>query len=310
MPRRTVFFTLLALCLGLVAPAARAADSVTIQNRLGIDATVTWVAAGAREPVRIRGNVRDGGKFSVPAESLRGCDRLLVQPYFDSSFQFYTPFTLDQASAMNYSSATPGGEGRLLAPVLVALVGDDRVAVPAGLPLRRLAGFMAEGMNEEILEKWLIALRLQGEKPGRYAVAIGETTWGYRDDELRFAPSAANEKQLSEIRLTLPWTPKALPGILTDMRKSGLRPLLQTVKGQDAKAFGPEGAKLDPKAESGPKNPEGAWVDVAKALEDAVSNAVSGAPLTADLVLAGQGLRYTLTLDSEAGGFALLIARE
>ena len=46
MSRKTVFLILLALCLGFAAPAARAADSVTIQNRLGIDATVTWVAAG------------------------------------------------------------------------------------------------------------------------------------------------------------------------------------------------------------------------------------------------------------------------
>ena len=310
MSRKTVFLILLALCLGFAAPAARAADSVTIQNRLGIDATVTWVAAGEQEPVRIRGNVPDGRKFTVPAESLRGCDRILVQPYFDSSFQFYTPFTLDQASAMNYASRTPGGEGRLLAPRLVALVGEDRVAVPAGLPLRRLVGLMAGGMTEQAVEKWLIALRLQGEKLGRYAVAIGETTWGYQNDDLVYAPSASGEKQVSEILLTSLWAPKALPGILADMRKSGLRPLLLTVRGQKAKAFGPEGARLDPKAEPVSGDPEGAWDDAARRLENAAGKAAAEAPVTAELILASEGLRHTLTLDSGAGNFALRITRE
>lgn len=309
MSRRIVLLVVLTLCLSLASSAAKAVDSVTFQNRLGVEATVTWSAGNGLEPVRIQGNVPDGGVFSVPSDILAGRDRLLVQPYIDSSFQFYTPFTLDRARAINYSSPAPGGPGRLLAPRLTALVGDERVSVPAGLPLCRLVALMAGGMSEEAVEQWLVALRLPGEKPGRYAVAVGEATWGYRDGELLFASSASGQKQVAEIRLTTPWAPEALPGIAADMRKSGLCPLLLTVEGRGAKAFGPAGAALDPEADPLPENPEEAWTEVAKLLANAVNGAASDTP-AADMVLASDGLRHTLSLDGKAGIFILRITRK
>lgn len=299
------FFIAALLCFQLWAMPAGAAEQVRIQNRLGCETSV-WAKSGTQEAFMIRRKARDGLTFSVDAERLRACDCLLVQPYMDSSFQFYTPFTLDKARALNYSGKAFDGERRLLAPRLVALVGEERVAVAAGLPLGRLAALMAEGMDEEAVERWLVALRLPGEAPGRYAVRIGESTWGYRDEELLFKDTSAGRPQVAEVLLTTPRRPEILPGVLADMRESGFRPLLLTVEGREATAFGTEGAGLDPGAVSWPSSPDGGWEAAGKL----IARAMSDESPAASLHLAGRGLRCELTLNAGGEAFALRIMRQ
>lgn len=306
MPYRIVFLAAALLCFSLPCSSADATERVTFQNRLGVDATVTFAGPAGGEAARIHGNVPDGGTFSVDAETLRGCDTLIVQPYFDSSFRFYLPFTLAEARSVVYANLSPAGETRRLAPVLTALVGDNRISVPAGFPLRRLAVLMAQGMTEKTAEQWLVALRLPGEQPGRYAVAIGESTWGYGEGELAFAASSSGEKELSEAWLATAWAPKALRPILEDMRASGLTPVLLTEEGKSAKAFGPEGLKLDPKAGIAGGNSDKAWDEALRL----VAGVMESTPVTATLHLAGPGLRYALSLDSGSRRFALHIVRE
>lgn len=311
MPRR-IFLTAAAFFLWSCLPAlsADAEERVAFQNRLGVDATVTFAGRAGGETVRIQGNAPDSRTFFIAAEALGGYDLLLVQPYFDSSFQFYTPFTLDKARSMVYANLAPAGEARRLAPVLTALVGDERVSVTAGLPLRRLAALMAQGLDETGVETWLVALRLPGEQPGRYAVAIGETTWGYDADGLRFTDAPSGVKEVSELRLSASWTSKGLRRILDDMRESGLVPLLLRVEGRKAKAFGPGGLALDPQAEPGTVEPETLWPEIARQFEEAAGRTRPGAAPGITLQLASPGLRYTFSLDEGGGAGILHIVRE
>ena len=304
MPYRIFFLAAVILCFSLSPIGAGAAERVTFQNRLGVDATVTFAGPAGGETVRIHGNLTDGDSFSIGAETLRGCDNLLVQPYFDSAFQFYLPFTLDTARAVAYGKYPPAGETR--SPFLTALVGDDRISVAAGLPLSRLAALMAEGMTEKAVERWLVGLRLPGEKPGRYSVAIGESTWGYNESEVEFAPSPSGEAIVSELRLTTAWAPKALWSILEAMQASGLTPLLPTAEGEKAKTFVPEEKTLDPKAETVSESKDKAWDQAASLLAAAMDKT----PATATLHLAGPRLQYTFFLDGEGQSFVLQIVRQ
>ena len=308
MPGRVLLLSVF-IALSAVLPfGADAAERISFQNRMEIDATVTFAARPGEEAFKVLGNVRAGRNAKVPAEKVHGCDRLFVQPYFDSSFQFFLPFTLDQARAVAVASLPPTGESRRLAPFLTALVGDDRISVPAGLPLPRFAALMAQGMNRDAVENLLVALRLPGEQAGRYAVAIGETTWGYREEECEFTASPAGVEELAELWLTTARAPKALGLILEDMKASGLKPLLLTVEGRTAKAFGPEGLALEPKAERVGTAPDKAWEEAAKAVIQAVNDTPSDAPLEKALLLAGSGLLCTFSFGD--GDFALQVKRE
>lgn len=133
----------------------------------------------------------DGGAFSVDAETLRDCDRLLVQPYFDSSFQFYLPFTLDKARSVTYSNQARGGKTRL-APFLVALVGEGRLAVPA---VCRCATLPDSWVGAWMRKQWR-AGGPQATQGDSGAVCGGyrcETTWGYLDGDILFRiPGRAN----------------------------------------------------------------------------------------------------------------------
>lgn len=300
---RLPFLLVFVLCSCLLSPFARAEERVSIQNRLAVEITKIWAAAGEQAAVPIsQRSLTHWQTISVAAEPLRGFDRVLAQPYSDSSFQFFLPFTLDKVTAMNFTNYGPPS-GNRLAPKLLAIVGDERLAVPAGLPFRRLVALMVQGMTPDAVEKWLVALRLPGESPGRYAVALGDTTWGYREREAEFS-----EGRLAVLELSTSWMPKAVPDILADLRESGLGPVLLTVAGQSPQAFAEEGAALAPEAGRAALTPDEAWAEVAKRIENTMN--ASETPPAVTLILTGEGLRHTLSLMAGSDALGLRIERK